>query len=327
LVEARAAALGVAERAVLEAGGRSHELPGGRIRIEIALDGEPGGAAEVLRAAARAVLAPRRAPRLMGVLNLSPDSFSDGAAARTPEAALDCALAMVEAGAELIDVGGESTRPGAQPVSAAEERRRVEAVVHLLAAHLAVDVGIDTRKAEVARAALDAGARYVNDVSAGAHDPAMLATVAARDCGYVAMHMRGEPATMQGEARYGDVVADVCEELRGAVRRALDAGVRRENLLVDPGIGFAKLPEHSLALLARLAELRSLALPIVLGVSRKSFLGAVSGEHEPARRAHETSAAIAAGVLGGAEILRVHDVDAARRAAQVADAVARARSV
>ncbi len=261
-------------------------------------------------------------PRLMGVVNVTPDSFSDGGLHLDPSRAVEHALAQIEAGADLIDVGGESTRPRSEPVSLAEELRRVVPVITALAKRTRVPISIDTMKSAVARAALDAGATIVNDVSAGLADPAMFSVVAERRAGYVAMHMQGDPRTMQIAPHYEDVVAEVTDFLRERCFRALDAGVPRETLWIDPGIGFGKTLEHNLELLRRLRELRSLGLPILLGVSRKAFITKITGlDTAPAQRIGGTAAALTLGVLGGAEILRAHDVAIMREAALVARAI------
>ena len=258
---------------------------------------------------------------LVGILNLTEDSFSDGGRFPDARAAIAHGLELVRQGADLLDVGGESTRPGSTPVSAAEELERVLPVIEGLRAACAVPLSIDTTKAAVAAAALDAGAAVVNDVSAGRFDPGMLPLVAERGCGYVAMHMRGRPRDMQRDPRYGDPVREVLAELRERVAACLDAGVALAGIHVDPGIGFGKRLEHNLALLRRLRELRSLGLPILIGVSRKSFLGELTGRSDPSDRLAATTAAVACAVLQGAEVVRVHDVAAARDAARVAEAL------
>jgi dihydropteroate synthase len=256
----------------------------------------------------------------MGVLNVTPDSFSDGGRYLDPEAALARAGTLLAEGADLVDVGGESTRPGAAPVPAEEEIRRVVPVIERLRARFpGAPISIDTTKPEVARAALRAGADLVNDVQAlGA--PGMAELVAGSGAAAVLVHMRGTPADMRSRARYGDVVAEVAAELREAMRRALAAGVPEDRILLDPGIGFAKTAEQSLAVLAGLARLRELGRPLLVGPSRKSFIGDVTGA-PAADRLPGTLAAVAACVLAGAEFLRVHDVAAARQAARVASAI------
>jgi dihydropteroate synthase len=256
----------------------------------------------------------------MGIVNTTPDSFSDGGRFADPGAAAEHALRLAEEGADLVDVGGESTRPGAPPVPADEERRRVVPVIaRLRAGRFAPPISVDTTKAEVARAALDAGADLVNDVQA-LLDPALAALVASRGVPAVLMHTRGTPADMASRAVYGDVVEEVCAELSAAVARAERAGVPRERIILDPGIGFAKAAEHSVALLASIPRLRRLGCPLLLGPSRKSFIGKITGASVE-ERLPGTLAAVVAGVLAGAELFRVHDVAAARQAAQVAAAI------
>ena len=262
-------------------------------------------------------------PLVMGILNVTPDSFSDGGElAGGPARALERGRAMVEAGAALLDVGGESTRPGAAPVSEAEERARVIPVIEALARELDVPVSVDTRKAGVARAALAAGARVVNDVSGLNHDPALADVVAEGGVGLVLMHMRGEPADMMGHARYHDVVAEVRDELGASVARARAAGVPDTAIVVDPGLGFAKTAEHNLIVIRRLAELEALGQPILVGPSRKSFLGRIL-DVPPAERVIGTAAACVAAYLAGARIFRVHDVAPVAQALKVAEAIVR----
>ncbi|HET6923271.1 MAG TPA: dihydropteroate synthase [Anaeromyxobacteraceae bacterium] len=259
-------------------------------------------------------------PYLMGVLNVTPDSFSDGGRFLDPAAAVDRALQLAGEGADLLDVGGESARPGARPVPAEEERRRVVPVLERLAAlGFAAPISVDTSKAEVARAALAAGAALVNDVSSLA-DPEMARVVAGAGVPVVLMHMRGTPADMQSRARYRDVVGEVKAELAAALARAAAAGVSPERTILDPGIGFAKDAGHSVRILARLVDLAALGRPLLVGPSRKSFVGQVTGAPVE-ERLPGTLAAVTAAVLGGATFLRVHDVAAARQAARVAAAI------
>lgn len=260
-------------------------------------------------------------PRVMGIVNLTPDSFSDGGDLPTLEAALARAAAMVEHGADLLDVGGESTRPGAAAIPPEEQLRRILPFVREAAIRFDVPLSVDTRSAAVARVALEAGASVVNDVSGLAHDPDMGAAVAAAGAGLVLMHMRGEPATMAGHARYGDVVAEVRSELGQALARAREAGVPDDRIVLDPGLGFAKDASHNWTLLARLHELLALGRPLLLGPSRKRFLGELLAV-PPAERAVGTAAACAMGYLAGARIFRVHDVRAVVEALRVVRAVA-----
>ena len=251
----------------------------------------------------------------MGILNVTPDSFSDGGAFFDPDAAVAQARHMVAQGADIIDIGGESTRPGADPVSADEECARVVPVIAALATEGGPIISIDTMKASVATAALAAGASIVNDVSAGGFDPAMLAVVAASGAGYVAMHMQGEPRTMQAAPTYTDVVADVGAELRARVATAMVAGIAPAALCADPGIGFGKTTAHNVELLAHLAELREMAgIPLLLGTSRKRFLGTLSRPSAPldvTERAEATTASVVWCLAHGAAVVRVHDVAAA----------------
>ena len=269
---------------------------------------------------------PRYGPavfRIMGVVNVTPDSFSDGGAFLDREAAIHHGLRLAFEGADLLDVGGESTRPGAAPVSAEEELDRVIGVIAgIRARNRDVRISIDTSKAVVAAAALDAGAAYVNDVTALRGDPDMAALVAERKAGVCLMHMLGTPRTMQAEARYDDVVADVKAFLAERIEAAVAAGIARERIEIDPGIGFAKTIDHNLELLERLRELTDLGAPIVLGTSRKSFLGTITGR-ETAERMPATLATVVMGLERGAEVFRVHDVAPARDALLVATATLR----
>lgn len=259
-------------------------------------------------------------PFVMGVVNATPDSFSDGGRFLEAGAAVARALALAAEGADLVDVGGESTRPGAAPVPVEEEIRRVVPVVErLVAGGLAIPISVDTVKPEVARAALRAGASLVNDVQ-GLSDPRLAAVVAEAGVPVVLMHMRGTPADMAEKARYRDVAAEVRDELREALRRAAAAGIPAERTILDPGIGFAKTAAQSLEVLARLSEIRELGRPILVGPSRKSFIGAATGAAVE-DRLPGTLAAVAAAVLAGAEFVRVHDVAAARQAALLAAAI------
>ncbi len=267
---------------------------------------------------------------IVGVLNLTPDSFSDGGRfLRAGEADLEAVLAEAraqrDAGADVLDVGGESTRPGAAPVAVADEIARTRPAIEALAKALHVALSIDTRRAAVAEAALDAGASIVNDVSGGA-DPELLAVVARRGARLILGHLRGEPATMQRGIAFADVVAEVGEELAAALARAEAAGVPRERLVADPGIGFGKTGAQNAALLANLGALRErLGVPVLVGASRKRFLGELTGEPDAARRDAATHAAGAIAVFAGADALRVHDVAGARIAVQVARALREAR--
>jgi dihydropteroate synthase len=263
-------------------------------------------------------------PVVMGIVNLTPDSFSDGGRHGDVQGALDAAEAMVAAGAALVDVGGESTRPGAEGVPPGEELERVLPFLERAASRLQVPITVDTRKAEVARAALEVGAWAVNDVSGLSHDPRMAEVVADAGAGVVLMHMRGEPADMARHARYDDVGAEVAAELGASVARARAAGIPDDAVVVDPGIGFAKTAAHSLALLGDLGHVRALGFPILVGPSRKSFIGALLGV-PPEERVAGTLAACVAAYLEGARIFRVHDVGPVVQALAVAEAIAGTR--
>lgn len=258
---------------------------------------------------------------LMGVLNVTPDSFSDGGLHASPRQAVDRARAMIDEGADIIDVGGESTRPGAQPVSEADEIGRVLPVLDALAARTSVPLSIDTRKAGVARRCVEAGAAVVNDVG-GLRDPAMLEVAAGTGASAVLMHMRGTPRTMQRDTAYGDVVGEVAAFLRERVEAARQAGV--SEIAVDPGLGFGKSARQCFEVLARLREIAGLGCPVLIGPSRKSFLGSLPSRLPTGERLEGTLAAVAAGVMNGARIVRVHDVKPCRRLLDVLDAVAEA---
>ena len=255
----------------------------------------------------------------MGIVNVTPDSFSDGGLYLDAEAAVAHGRRLLADGADVLDVGGESTRPGAAPVSAEEELRRTEPVVRELAA-TGASVSIDTSKAAVAEAALDGGAAIVNDVTALRADPELAPLCADRGCDVVLMHMLGTPRTMQSDPRYGDVVSEVAAFLIDRVESAVSAGVAAERIWVDPGIGFGKTPEHNLELLRRLGELRRVGCPIVVGTSRKSFLGRLTGR-DVSGRLGGTIASNVLALAARAEMLRVHDVAEVRDAVRVAEVI------
>ena len=257
----------------------------------------------------------------MGVINVTPDSFSDGGAALDPANALDIAQAMEAAGADLIDVGAESTRPGAEPVGAADEIARILPVLRALAATIRIPLSIDTYKAEVAAQALDEGAAIVNDISGLQYDPDLGGVVANRGVPVILMHTRGRPGDMYAHAEYGDVVADVANDLQRCIDHALECGVGRDRILVDPGLGFAKRAEQSLQALAGIDRLGSLGFPIVAGPSRKSFMTVATGPLDTDARDWPTAAAVTAAVLGGAHVVRVHRVAEMVQVVRVADAI------
>jgi dihydropteroate synthase len=257
---------------------------------------------------------------LMGVVNVTPDSFYDGGRRLAPERAIADGVGMAVAGADIIDVGGESTRPGARLVSEEEELDRVLPVIRGLRQAVSVPISIDTYKANVARAALDAGADIVNDISALRFDGGMAALVAKENVPVVLMHMQGTPQTMQTDPRYNDLLQDVKDFLRAQVRFAEESGIAPEKIVVDPGIGFGKKIEHNLQLLNRLSELATLGYPLLVGASRKAFIGKIL-DAAPDERMEGSLAAAVAAVLAGADIIRAHDVRETRRALDVADAI------
>jgi dihydropteroate synthase len=259
---------------------------------------------------------------IMGIVNVTPDSFSDGGAFLDPAAAIEHGLRLAGEGADILDVGGESTRPGADPVSEQEELRRVVPVVRELAARSGVPVSIDTTKAAVAEAALAAGATIVNDVSALRLDPLLGAVVARAGAALVIMHMQGTPRTMQQAPHYDDLVGEVIAELAAGIGRAAAAGIDPGNVLVDPGIGFGKSLEHNLTLLDRLGELEKLGRAILVGPSRKAFIGRLL-DLPAAERVEGTIAACCCAADRGAHVVRVHDVTPVRRALRVTDAILR----
>jgi len=260
--------------------------------------------------------------RLIGIVNVTPDSFSDGGLFLDPERAIAHARELAAAGADIIDVGGESTRPGAAPVAVEEELRRIRPVLAALAGdeELNVAVSIDTAKAPVAAAALDAGAEIVNDVTALRGDPDLAALCAERRCTVILMHMLGTPRTMQDEPRYDDVVDDVKAFLAERIDAAVAAGIAQERIWIDPGIGFGKTAAHNVQLLRRLGELRNLGRLVVVGASRKSFIGRLTGR-EVTDRIGGTIAANVLALARGADVLRVHDVAQMREAAATADVI------
>lgn len=261
----------------------------------------------------------------MGILNVTPDSFSDGGRYMDPARALAHAAEMVEAGAALVDVGGESTRPGAPEVPAQEELRRILPVIKALRAKLGCPISVDTRKASVAEAALSEGAALINDVSGLQFDPAMARTVARFGAGLVIMHMRGTPATMTRLARYHDLIGEVKTYLARQAARAVEAGVVRSRIIIDPGIGFAKKASHNSRLLAALPMLGELGYPVMVGVSRKSFVRTISGVG-PEELLMGTAAAVAVAVFNDAAIVRVHDVGAIVPVIKMAAALAEERA-
>jgi dihydropteroate synthase len=261
----------------------------------------------------------------MGIVNVTPDSFADGGRYLEPDAARARARALAAEGADLVDLGAESTRPGAPPLSAAEELDRLLPALERVLADVPVPVSVDTAKPEVAEAALARGAHAVNDVTALAAGPEVARLCARHGAGLVLMHMRGTPATMQDDPRYHDLVGEVRDHLAAAAARAREAGLPADAICLDPGIGFGKTAAHNYALVTAIAPLAALGYPVLLGPSRKTFLGAVLGL-PPAERLEGTLAACAAAVLAGVHVLRVHDVEPVRRAVRVAEALRQHRT-
>ena len=264
-------------------------------------------------------------PVVVGILNITPDSFSDGGDFLDPEAAARHAVAMLDEGAGILDLGGESTRPGSDPVSQEEELQRLIPVIERIrAVRPEAVISVDTYRADTATAALEAGARLINDVTALRGDPSMASVVEQAACPVILMHMQGEPRTMQKEPHYEDVVREVRDFLAQRAEHAISAGVRPENIIVDPGIGFGKNLEHNLALLRNLNALVDLGFPVLVGASRKRFIGEISGVRVARERVFGTVATTVLAYEGGASYFRVHDVRANREALAVAEAVLRA---
>jgi dihydropteroate synthase len=261
----------------------------------------------------------------MGIVNVTPDSFSDGGVRFDPDQAIADAVRMVADGADLLDIGGESTRPDAPPVDADEEWRRVGPVLEGLRGRVPVPVSIDTTKAPIAERALAAGATMVNDVSALTCDPDLAGVIARSGAAVVLMHSRGRSQQMYAAANYEDVVGEVLAELEERGRAAVAAGIARERIIYDPGLGFAKRANHSLEALAGLSRLHALGRPLLSGPSRKSFLTAAMGDVPAREREWATAAAVTASILAGAHIVRVHDVSAMSQVARTADAILSAR--
>jgi dihydropteroate synthase len=258
---------------------------------------------------------------VMGIVNVTPDSFAQSSP-HDAAAAIDLALRMERDGADIVDIGGESTRPGAEAISAEEERARVMPVLRGLRGRIRIPVSVDTYKADVAAPAIDEGAAMINDVSGLRYDPSLAAVAAHTSAALVLMHTRGRPQTMYAQAEYDDVVSEVVAELNTSVACATAAGVRREQILVDPGIGFAKRPAHSYGVLARVSEVAAaLDLPVLVGPSRKSFMRTAVGDRPPQDRDWGTAAAVTAAVLAGAHIVRVHAVAEMAQVVRVADAI------
>jgi len=322
--------LAVAGRAdLIFAAAELTEREGEAVRRRIAAAADlAGGAGEDWAASLQRLQRPRPPiaglamdrPRLMGIVNVTPDSFSDGGRWLDPGTAVAHGLQLEAEGADILDIGGESTRPGAEPVASEEEVQRVMPVVAALARQVRVPISIDTRNAEVMRRAADAGARIINDVAALGHDPRALPIVAESGLPVVLMHAQGDPRTMQIDPRYDDVVLDVYDWLEARIAACEAAGIARDRIAVDPGIGFGKTRDHNLALIGSLGILHGLGCPILLGASRKSFVGRLSGGAPAAGRMPGSVAAALLGAAQGVQVLRVHDVAATRQALAVWEA-------
>ena len=258
---------------------------------------------------------------LMGVLNVTPDSFSDGGLHFYLDRAVEHAVKLVEDGADIIDIGGESTRPGSEAISTEEELRRTISVIESVARRIAAPISIDTCKAEVALRAIDAGASIVNDISGLRFDPAMAKAVASRGVPVIVMHIKGIPRDMQEHPVYEALVPEIMDYLRTSIRMAVEAGIREDMIVVDPGIGFGKTFDHNLRVLRDLNEFTALGKPIAIGVSRKAFIGKILGGASTSERLEGTAAAVAISIVNGANIVRVHDVKEIAKVVKVADAI------
>ena len=261
---------------------------------------------------------------IMGVLNVTPDSFSDGGLFDSKAKAMDQALRMIDDGADILDIGGESTRPGSQTVSSRVELKRVIPVIEGLVTKIRIPISIDTQKASVAKAAVEAGAEIINDISALSGDRRMTGVVKKTGAALILMHMRGNPGNMQkGNLHYDHLMGEITDYLKKSSEKAMEAGVAKQCLVVDPGICFGKTPEDNYKIIRNLSELKVLGMPVLVGTSRKSFIGKVTGE-EPRERKEGTAATVAAAIMNGCHIVRVHDVAAMKKAAAVADAIVQA---
>ena len=262
--------------------------------------------------------------QIMGILNVTPDSFSDGGCLKSPQEAIEFGIRMVEEGADIVDVGGESSRPGAGPVSLKEELRRVIPVIDGLVRRVNVPISVDTTKAKVAREAVEAGAEIINDISAMRFDDRMSVVVADTGAAVILMHMKGTPKDMQeGDLTYRALLPDIIDFLKERMEWAQSVGVELERMMIDPGLGFGKTAEDNMKLLRYLSAFRALGRPIVTGASRKSFIGKVVGG-DPRDRLEGTAAAVAAAIMNGSHVVRVHDVGTMKKVAAIADAIRRA---
>lgn len=262
---------------------------------------------------------------VMGILNVTPDSFSDGGLFFSEKKAIEHALRLVEEGADIIDIGGESTRPGSEPVPAHEEIRRTIPVIKAISKEIKIPISIDTYKAEVARHALDAGASIINDISGLRFDPDMPKVAAEYDVPVIIMHIKGRPKDMQQNPVYEALIPEIMDYLRIGIRLAVKFGISEDKIIIDPGIGFGKTFEHNLEIIKNLKEFTPLGKPIAIGVSRKAFIGKILGDIPPSERLEGTATAVAISIFNGANIVRVHDVKEMVKVAKVADAIKRCR--
>lgn len=258
---------------------------------------------------------------IMGILNVTPDSFFDGGRFFNLQNAIDHAFRLIDEGADIIDIGGESTRPGAEPVSIDEELRRVIPVIEAISKRISIPISIDTYKARVAEEAIQAGATIINDISGLRFDPEMAKVASKYKVPVIVMHIKGTPKDMQKNPQYEALIPEIIEYLRGSIIIAKQAGVDENMIIIDPGIGFGKLPEHNLEIIKNLKEFSKLNKPILVGVSRKSFIGKILNEPSPEKRLEGTAAAVAISVINGANIVRVHDVGFMAKVVKVADAI------
>ncbi|MEK6732696.1 MAG: dihydropteroate synthase [Candidatus Omnitrophota bacterium] len=259
---------------------------------------------------------------IMGILNVTPDSFSGDGIYQDADKAVETGERLVQEGADIIDIGGESTRPGAQSVTIEEEIKRVIPVIEKLSKKIKAPISIDTAKSEVARQALDSGASIVNDITGLESDPEMVYIIREFNAKVVLMHIKGTPQTMQNSPEYGNLIKEIKEELRRIIDKAILNGIKKENIIIDPGIGFGKTLKHNLEILNRLSEFKELGMPVLVGPSRKSFIGKITGA-EPDNRVFGTAGAVAIAIENGADIVRVHDVKEIKQAVMIADAIIR----
>ncbi len=259
----------------------------------------------------------------MGILNVTPDSFSDGGLFLNARDAIEKALCMEAEGADIIDIGGESTRPGSRPVSPEEEIRRTIPVIEAISGRLAIPVSVDTYKSVVARRAIEAGAAMVNDISGLRFDPEMAHVLAQHDVALVLMHIKGTPRNMQKNPVYTDIFSEITDYLKESIKMATESGIAKERIVIDPGIGFGKTPEHNLQIINNLNSFSSLCRPVLIGASRKSFIGSILNNAPASERLEGTAAAVAISVIKGANMVRVHDVKEMVRVVRVADAIRR----